>query len=252
MQTAYDIARQVDDAYPAGTDVSLRPYGERDDYTDLVWLAGQTAMKQLGRPADAIGDVRPLYRAARDRPRLKSKGFYWAGRAAEARRATARTRRPISAAPRAIATNSTASSRPSGSACRWSPPTDAIARPVDPGVRAAFYQREMVRAAQFLGTIGAHEDQTAVRPPDRQRRQQRSRPRARRRTGADARPARSRRDGRAQRAAERRSATIRRPASRRSRCPASCDRQLDDRPRASCARKASSTAPRSATPARAG
>ncbi len=40
-QLAYDIARQIDDAYPAGTDVSTKPYGERDDYTSLAWLAGQ-------------------------------------------------------------------------------------------------------------------------------------------------------------------------------------------------------------------
>ena len=43
-----------DDAYPAGTDVSERPYGERDDYTSLVWLAGVTALQNLGRPNDAV------------------------------------------------------------------------------------------------------------------------------------------------------------------------------------------------------
>ena len=51
---AYRIAARVDDAYPAGTDVSARPYGERDDYTSLMWFAGRTAMTQLGRPADAV------------------------------------------------------------------------------------------------------------------------------------------------------------------------------------------------------
>ena len=129
--TAYAIASQVDDAYPAGTDVSLRPFGERDPYTDLVWLAGQTAMKRLGRPADAA-PMFVRYTGGSRSTALKSKGFYWAGRAAEAAgrsedaKTLSRPRRD------AIATNSTASSRPSGSASRWSPPTDAIARPVDP------------------------------------------------------------------------------------------------------------------------
>ncbi|RYY42103.1 MAG: lytic transglycosylase domain-containing protein, partial [Sphingomonadales bacterium] len=52
---AYDIASQVDDAFPAGTDISDQPYGERDDYTSLTWLAGTAAFERLGRPRDAIG-----------------------------------------------------------------------------------------------------------------------------------------------------------------------------------------------------
>lgn len=82
LQTAYDIARQVDDAYPAGTDVSKRPYGERDDYTSLVWLGGQTAMK-LGRPADAM-TLFDRYGRGSQSPQTRAKGFYWAGRAAQA------------------------------------------------------------------------------------------------------------------------------------------------------------------------
>ena len=81
--TAYAIASQVDDAYPAGTDVSLRPLGERDPYTDLVWLAGTTAMRRLARPADAIG-MFVRYTGGSRSTALKSKGYYWAGRAAEA------------------------------------------------------------------------------------------------------------------------------------------------------------------------
>ncbi|RZM29237.1 MAG: lytic transglycosylase domain-containing protein, partial [Sphingomonas sp.] len=83
IAVAYDIARRVDDAYPAGTDVSTRPYGERDDYTSLVWLAGQAAMKQMNRPADATGLFLRYANASRT-PTTQSKGFYWAGRAAEA------------------------------------------------------------------------------------------------------------------------------------------------------------------------
>ena len=82
-RTAYDIARQVDDAYPQGTDISQQPYGERDAYTDLVWLAGQTALKKLGRPSDAIGMFVRYSNGSRS-PALRTKGLYWAGRAAEA------------------------------------------------------------------------------------------------------------------------------------------------------------------------
>ena len=50
---AYDIARQVDDSLPAGADVSLQPYGVRDEYTSLTWTAGEAAMSGLNRYADA-------------------------------------------------------------------------------------------------------------------------------------------------------------------------------------------------------
>jgi soluble lytic murein transglycosylase len=157
--TAYAIASQVDDAYPAGTDVSLRPFGERDPYTDLVWLAGQTAMKRLGRP----GDAAPMfvrYTGGSRSTALKSKGFYWAGRAAEAagRREDARTYLGRASTYRDQFYGQLATER---LGLAMVPPTDAIVRPVDAGVRSAFFQSEVVRAAQFLGTIGAHEDQSA-------------------------------------------------------------------------------------------
>jgi soluble lytic murein transglycosylase len=82
-QTAYDIARQVDDAYPAGTVIRDRPIGERDTYTNLTWLAGTTALNRLARPAEAIGMFDRYARAARS-PQTISKGLYWAGRAAQA------------------------------------------------------------------------------------------------------------------------------------------------------------------------
>ena len=80
---AYDIARQVDDAYPAGTPVRDRPIGERDTYTNLTWLAGTMALNRLNRPAEAIGMFDRYARAARS-PQTISKGLYWAGRAAQA------------------------------------------------------------------------------------------------------------------------------------------------------------------------
>ncbi|WP_338425083.1 lytic transglycosylase domain-containing protein [Sphingopyxis kveilinensis] len=79
--TAYNIARQLDDAFPAGTVVRETPLGVRDDYTSLAWLAGQLAFKDLGRPAEAVKLYRAYGEAARS-AQTRTKGFYWAGRAA--------------------------------------------------------------------------------------------------------------------------------------------------------------------------
>jgi soluble lytic murein transglycosylase len=77
----YDIARQADGAFPAGTDIRQRPYGDRDDYTSLVWLGGYTTLRKLGRPSDAIA-LFDRYARASQTPAGMSRGFYWAGRAA--------------------------------------------------------------------------------------------------------------------------------------------------------------------------
>ncbi|MGY2736211.1 lytic transglycosylase domain-containing protein [Sphingomonas sp. UYP23] len=156
---AYDIARQLSDAYPAGTDVSTRPYGERDDYTSLAWLAGRTALKQLARPGDAV----PLflnYAAASKTPTTQSKGYYWAGRAAEAagRRGEANGYYARAAAFHDLFYGQLAAERIGQPLVA---PGDPVLRPVDPATRSAFYARETVRAAQYLGTVGNWEDQTA-------------------------------------------------------------------------------------------
>jgi soluble lytic murein transglycosylase len=156
---AYDIARKVSDAYPAGTDVSTRPYGERDDYTSLTWLAGQTALKQLARPADAV-PLFLLYASASRTPTTQSKGLYWAGRAAEAagHRDEANGYYARAAGFRDLFYGQLASERIGQP---LNPPGDPILRPVAPEIRAAFYARETVRAAQYLGTTAAWVDQTA-------------------------------------------------------------------------------------------
>ncbi|MGN6818067.1 MAG: lytic transglycosylase domain-containing protein, partial [Sphingomonas sp.] len=157
--TAYNIASQVDDAYPAGTDIALRPYGERDAYTDLVWLAGQTALKRIGRPADAA-TMFVLYTGGSRSTALKSKGFYWAGRAAEAAGRKEDATRDLTEASRfgdhfygQLATERLG--QPLLAPSEPTPP------PVPAGARTAFYNNEVVRAAQYLGTIGDHEDQSA-------------------------------------------------------------------------------------------
>ena len=80
-RTAYRIAAGIDDAFARGEDVSQTPYDLRDDYTSLMWLGGQQALRQLGNGANAA----PLfwrYGAAARTPGTRSKGFYWAGLAA--------------------------------------------------------------------------------------------------------------------------------------------------------------------------
>lgn len=158
--TAYNIARQVDDAYPPGTDVSERPYGERDDYTSLVWLAGQTAMKSLARPGDAIA-MFERYAGGSQTPGTRAKGLFWAGRAADA---AGQRDRAIGYYARAAELRDQfygqLATERLGRAL-IAPTNINGARPVDPAVRAAFYSSEVVRVARYLGTTGAHEDQTA-------------------------------------------------------------------------------------------
>ncbi|WP_312846518.1 hypothetical protein [Sphingopyxis sp. PET50] len=79
--TAYNIARQLGDTFPAGTVIRETPLGVRDDYTSLAWLAGQLAYRDLRRPAEAAQLYR-LYGEAARSAQTRTKGFYWAGRAA--------------------------------------------------------------------------------------------------------------------------------------------------------------------------
>jgi soluble lytic murein transglycosylase len=154
---AYRIASQVDDAYPPGTDVSDRPYGERDDYTSLVWLAGTAALNRLNRPRDAAG-MFERYSHGSKTPQTQSKGLYWAGRASEAAgdRAAANGYYERAAGFPDLYYGQLAAERLARPLRR---PPDFNARVTDPQVREAFYRREVVRAAQLLGTMGDYETQ---------------------------------------------------------------------------------------------
>ncbi len=156
---AYDIGRQVDDALPAGADVSALSYAERDAYTDLVWLAGQSALRHLGRPADAA----PLferYSGGSRSPSIRSKGLYWAGRAmataGQAEQARAYLTR--AAVLRDQYYGQLAAER-LGQPLVAPPPF--VPRPVDAATRAAFEGRQTVQAVRFLGRIGDWPDQSA-------------------------------------------------------------------------------------------
>ena len=155
---AYNIARQLDDAYPAGTDVSARPYGERDDYTSLAWLAGTAAFYNLGRPADAIAMFERYARGSKT-PQTQSKGLYWAGRAAEASgdTATANSFYTRAAGFADLYYGQLATERLNQPLRR---PPDLAGRTVDPALRTAFYAKETVRVAQMLGRMGDWQNQS--------------------------------------------------------------------------------------------
>ena len=80
-QLAYDIGRQVDDAFAPGADISLKSYGVRDKYTTLTWTAGTAALERLNRPKDAVVLFDKYARGGRSL-QVATKGWYWAGRAA--------------------------------------------------------------------------------------------------------------------------------------------------------------------------
>jgi soluble lytic murein transglycosylase len=78
---AVKIASSIDDGFAPGEDISRLSFSVRDDYTSLMWLGGTKALWDLGSPSRAT----PLfyrYGAAALTPQTRSKGFYWAGRAA--------------------------------------------------------------------------------------------------------------------------------------------------------------------------
>ncbi len=79
--TAYNIARQLDDVLPAGTDLTRQPYGVRDKYTSLAWLAGSASYGGLRNPSNAIAMFERYSRGGRS-AQVATKGLYWAGRAA--------------------------------------------------------------------------------------------------------------------------------------------------------------------------
>lgn len=78
---AQQIAAKVDDMFAPGADIRDESFRIRDDYTSLMWLGGTESLWTLGDAASAA----PLfyrYGAAAQTPQTRSKGFYWAGRAA--------------------------------------------------------------------------------------------------------------------------------------------------------------------------
>lgn len=156
-QLAYDIARQIDDAYLPGIAVRDRPLGERDDYTSLAWLAGTTALNKLRRPADAVGMFERYANAARS-PQTQAKGQYWAGRAALAAGRSADAQRLFAAA----ATHFDQFYGQLAAERLGTPlvPPPSGAPTITASQRQAYDNATVVRAAQILGELGAWRDQT--------------------------------------------------------------------------------------------
>jgi soluble lytic murein transglycosylase len=152
---AYEIASKVDDIYREGTDVSERSYGERDEYTNLTWLAGRTAMR-AGRPAEAVGMFDRYGRAAKSL-QTRAKGFYWAARAATAAGQHDRARTWFEQAAQGpdqfyglLALERLGRT----------PPPPGPGPVISPADRAAFSRRSMVEAIRYLGSNGSRADQT--------------------------------------------------------------------------------------------
>ena len=155
--TAYDIASKLDDAYAPGTDVSERPYGERDDYTSLAWLGGYVAMNKLGRPSEALKLFLRYAGGARSQ-QTRAKGFYWAGRAAQASGDTTTGEGYFREA--ASAPDQFYGQLAIEKLGRPIPPPEQQLAAVDPGTRAQFQNRSLVEAARALGQMGRYTDQT--------------------------------------------------------------------------------------------
>ncbi|QJU60655.1 transglycosylase SLT domain-containing protein [Sphingomonas sp. AP4-R1] len=155
---AYDIAGNADAAFATGTLVRDRPLSERDPYTSLVWLAGQTALKKLNRPRDAEA-MFVRYATASQTSGSQTKGEYWAGRAAEAagdrpgaQAHYANAARNVDQFYGQLATERLGKS--------IAVPADPPAVAVPTATRSAFFQSEIVRAARLLGKQRRWQDQT--------------------------------------------------------------------------------------------
>ncbi|WP_137753310.1 lytic transglycosylase domain-containing protein [Sphingopyxis sp. L1A2A] len=156
--TAYNIARQLNDSFPPGTVIRETPLSVRDDYTSLAWLAGQLAYKDLRRPAEAVALYRAYGEAARS-AQTRTKGFYWAGRAALAAgdRSTANTHFADAAQHYDQFYGQLALERLSRPQPR---PTPNPTIQVSSNDKRAFDDDRLVRAARALGEIGAWREQS--------------------------------------------------------------------------------------------
>ncbi len=157
-RTAFNIASQLGDALPPGTVVRETPLSVRDDYTTLAWLAGQIALKDLRRPADAARMFRQYGEAARS-AQTRTKGFYWAGRAALAAGDSGGANAHFADAAQhydqfygQLALERLGRPQPK--------PAPVPSIQVGPAERTAFNDDRLVRAARALGEIGAWREQS--------------------------------------------------------------------------------------------
>jgi soluble lytic murein transglycosylase len=157
-QAAYNIASQVDDLFAPGADISLKSYDVRDKYTTLTWTAGTVALERMNRARDAIS-MFDKYAGAGRSLQVKTKGWYWAGRASSQSGDHLRARtyfERASATPElfygqlALERLGRIVPAPAGTPSLLL--TDAQ--------RQAFNQRRLVRAVRLLGQQGLYSEQS--------------------------------------------------------------------------------------------
>lgn len=142
------VASRTRDLFAPNTDLSATSFTLRDRLTDLMWLGGTRALWDLGDGTTAA-PLFAIYGDAARTPLTKTKGYYWAGRAARQ------------------AGNEAEASRYFTMAARWPDyyygqlalsalgrPMPAFASlpqpPVDQATRAAFEARPLVKAIRAL------------------------------------------------------------------------------------------------------
>ncbi len=155
---AFAIARHAEASFPPGTRIRDRAFDERDDYTSLMWLAGNVALQKLGRPADAMTMYDRYARAAQS-PQSQTKGWYWAGRAADkaGRKDWAQSYYAQAASHVDQFYGQLASERLGRDLAM---PPEPVRGAVSAADRASFDASEVVRAARLLGRTGQWQDQT--------------------------------------------------------------------------------------------
>jgi soluble lytic murein transglycosylase len=155
--TAFNIARQVDDAFAPGADIALKSYALRDDYTSLTWIAGTSAM-QVGRAGEAVTQFDKYARGGRSL-QVATKGWYWAGRAAAqaGRIVDATSHFERAAATPELFYGQLALER-LGRVVPAPPPLPSAT--VSAAERSAFQNKRLVRAVRLLGQQGQRADQS--------------------------------------------------------------------------------------------
>lgn len=155
---AFEIARRVDDGLPAGTNLLEQPIGVRDDYTSLVWLAADTAMRRLNQPREAAALFEQYSRSGRS-PQVQARGLYWAGRSQETAGDRAAATALLTRAGRHIDNfyGQLALERLGQPQPRPQSPANVSFSQAE---RAAFDDSSLVRAARVLGEVGSWRDQS--------------------------------------------------------------------------------------------
>jgi soluble lytic murein transglycosylase len=152
--TARQVAERASEAFASEAEVAEGAYKLRDDYTSLMWLGGTRALWDLG---DGNGAAPLFYRygASAKTPQTRSKGFFWAGHAAQQAGNTAEANRyyEMAAAYPEYFYGLLAIERLGRAAPSFAlSPATAVAP--TPEQVAAFQAKPLVQAMQVLSTSG--------------------------------------------------------------------------------------------------